>query len=154
MMGIADPMIEWLKMLYNRIRYLVRLDGRYAAVFQSLLGILTGYPGSPHFWNLFMSDFILACHSQDINLNGVPITNVEHADDILATLGGTTDFQNHLTASQSWSNNNGCETSIIKCVYQIFGARQKSYPSFHMEGKSLNMSPTWVSGLKLERRIL
>jgi hypothetical protein len=136
-MGIAGPMIEWLKMLYDRIRYLVRLDGRYAAVFQSLLGILTGDPGSPHLWNLFMSDFILACHPQDINLNGVPITNVEHADDILATSGGTTGFQNHLTGSQSWANDNGCETLIIKCVYQIFSARQKSYPSFHMGRKTI-----------------
>jgi hypothetical protein len=156
MMGIAGPMIEWLKMLYDRIRYLVRLDGRYAAVFQSLLGILTGDPGSPHLWNLFMSDFILSCHPQDINLNGVPITNVEHADDILTTSGGPDGFQKHLSESQYWSNDNGCETSIVKCVYQIFGARQKSYRSFHMGGKIIahvQKRPIWVSGLKLERRI-
>jgi hypothetical protein len=47
-MGISGPMIEWLKILYDRIRYMVRLDGRFAAAFRSLLGILTGDPGSPH----------------------------------------------------------------------------------------------------------
>jgi hypothetical protein len=29
-----------------------------------------------------MSDFILACHPEDIELNGMPITNIEHANDI------------------------------------------------------------------------
>jgi hypothetical protein len=41
-MGISGPMIEWMKILYDRIRYMVRLDGRFAAAFRSLLGILTG----------------------------------------------------------------------------------------------------------------
>jgi hypothetical protein len=66
---ISGLMIEWLKKLYDRIRYLVRLDGRFAPAFRSFLGILTGDPGSPHLWNLFMSDLILTWHSEDIKLN-------------------------------------------------------------------------------------
>jgi hypothetical protein len=46
------------------ICYLVRLDGRFAPAFKSLPEILTGDPGSPHLWNLFMSDFILARFDQ------------------------------------------------------------------------------------------
>jgi hypothetical protein len=107
-------MIEWLKILYDRIRYLVRLDGQFAPAFRSLLGILTGDPGSPHLWNLFMSDFILAHHPEDIELNGVPICHVEHADDILTASGSPPGFQSHLNGAQAWSNNNGCETSIAK----------------------------------------
>jgi hypothetical protein len=57
-------MIEWSKILYDRIRYLVRLDGRFSLAFKPLPGILTGDPGSPHLWNLFMSDFILARFDQ------------------------------------------------------------------------------------------
>jgi hypothetical protein len=34
-----------------------------------------------------MSDFILACHPEDIELNGVPIPNIEHVDDILTDSG-------------------------------------------------------------------
>jgi hypothetical protein len=120
-MGISGPMIEWLKILYDRIRYLVRLDGKFAPAFRSLLGILTGDPGSPHLWNLFMSDFILVFHPDDIELNGIPIFNVEHADDILTASGAPPGFQSHLNGAQSWANNNGCETSIAKCLYQIFG---------------------------------
>jgi hypothetical protein len=79
-------MIEWLKCLYDRIRYIVCLDGHYAPEFRSLLGILTGDPGSPHLWNLLMSDFILAHHPEDIRLNGVPINRTEHADDVIPAL--------------------------------------------------------------------
>jgi hypothetical protein len=61
-LGISGPMIRWLKLLYDKIRYIVRLDGRFAPACRSLLGILTGDPGSPHLWNLF----ILAHHPQDI----------------------------------------------------------------------------------------
>jgi hypothetical protein len=41
-LGVSGPMIEWLKCLYDGIRYIVRLDGQYASEFRSLLGILTG----------------------------------------------------------------------------------------------------------------
>lgn len=45
-LGISGPLIEWLKCLYERIRYVVRLEGQFAPMFKSLLGILTGDPGS------------------------------------------------------------------------------------------------------------
>jgi hypothetical protein len=137
-MGISGPMIEWLRKLYDRIRYLVRLDGRFAPAFRSLLGILTGDPGSPQLWNLFMSDFILAWHPEDIELNGVPITNVEHADDILTASGAPSGLQTHLNGSQFWANNNGCETSIPKCLYQVFGRKQQSCPTFHLGGNRIS----------------
>jgi hypothetical protein len=41
-LGISDPMIQWLKYLYDRIRYIVRLDGQYTPELRSLLGILLG----------------------------------------------------------------------------------------------------------------
>ncbi|KAJ7090739.1 hypothetical protein B0H15DRAFT_778739 [Mycena belliarum] len=82
-----------------------------------------------------MSDFILEHHPEDILLNGVPVANIEHADDILTASSSPPGFQVHLNESQSWANDNGCETSIPKCLCQIFGPRQKSYPSFHLGGK-------------------
>ncbi|KAJ6541346.1 hypothetical protein B0H19DRAFT_868193, partial [Mycena capillaripes] len=105
--------------------------------FRSLLGILTGDPGSPHLWNLFMSDFILACHPEDIELNGVPIPKIEHTDDILTASGTPPGFQSHLNGAQAWANNNGCETSKPKCLYQIFGPRQKAYPAFNLGGETI-----------------
>lgn len=41
-MGISGPMIEWLKIIYDRIRYMVRLHKQIAPAFRLLLGILTG----------------------------------------------------------------------------------------------------------------
>jgi hypothetical protein len=82
-LGISGPMIEWLKCLYDRIQHIFRLDGQYAPEFRSLLGILTEDPGSPHPWNLFISDFIFAHQPKDIHLNGVPINQIEHADDVM-----------------------------------------------------------------------
>jgi hypothetical protein len=79
-----------------------------------------------------MSDFILAFHPQDTELNGVPICHVEHADDILTASGAPPGFQSHLNGAQSWADNNGCETSIAKCMYQIYGRRQKAYPTFNL----------------------
>ncbi|KAJ7081140.1 hypothetical protein B0H15DRAFT_747330, partial [Mycena belliarum] len=105
--------------------------------FRSLLGILTGDPGSPHLWNLFMSDFILACHPEDIELNGVPIPQVEHADDILTASGASQGLQCHLNGAQAWADDNGCETSKPKCIYQIYGPRQKTYPTFHLSGATI-----------------
>ncbi|KAJ6549954.1 hypothetical protein B0H19DRAFT_952273 [Mycena capillaripes] len=93
-------MIEWLRCLYNRIRYIVRLDGHYAPEFRSLLGILTRDPGSPHLWNLFMSDFSLAHHLEHIQLNGVPINQIEHADDVMKATSCLSGFQMHLNAFQ------------------------------------------------------
>ncbi|KAJ7438579.1 hypothetical protein FB451DRAFT_1416102 [Mycena latifolia] len=119
----------------SEIRYVVRLEGRFAPAFRSLLGILAGDPGSPHLWNLFISDFILEHHPEDIVLNGVPISNIEHADDILTASSCPPGFQIHLNDSQSWADDNGCETSIPKCLYRIFGPCQKAHPAFHLGGK-------------------
>ncbi|KAK6995824.1 hypothetical protein R3P38DRAFT_2768366 [Favolaschia claudopus] len=76
-------MVGWLKILYDRIRYIARLDGRFASAFQSLLGILTGDPGSPHLWNI-------------LELNGMPVPNVEHADDIAMASTSLPGLQMHL----------------------------------------------------------
>ncbi|KAJ6568614.1 hypothetical protein B0H19DRAFT_989133, partial [Mycena capillaripes] len=84
-----------------------------------------------------MSDFILAHHPEDIHLNGVPINQIEHADDVMTTSSCPSGFQLHLNAAQSWTNNNGCETSILKCLYQRFGPRQKINPTFHLGGKAI-----------------
>ncbi|KAJ7043799.1 hypothetical protein C8F04DRAFT_899217, partial [Mycena alexandri] len=114
------------------IQYVVRLEGQFSPMFKSLLGILTGDPGSPHLWNLFMADFLVHLHPADICLNGVPTNQLAHANDILTASTRPTGFQCHLNSSQRWSDDNGCETSIPKCLYQIFGPRQKpsEYPVF------------------------
>jgi hypothetical protein len=47
-----------------------------------------------------MSDFILTKHPQDVELNGVQITNLEHADDSLTASPCTSEFQMHFNEAQ------------------------------------------------------
>ncbi|KAJ7101519.1 hypothetical protein B0H15DRAFT_919803 [Mycena belliarum] len=89
-----------------------------------------------------MSDFVLACHPEDIELNGVPITNVEHADDIMTASGSSPGLQSHLNGAQHWCNENGCLTSIPKCLCQAFGLRQKDMPNFHLAGHPISFVKT------------
>lgn len=85
---------------YCHIRGLVRLDGQFAPAFRYLLGTLAGDPGSPELLNLFMAAFILAWHREDIELNGVLVTNFEHVDDIMTVSGAPVALQNHLIEAQ------------------------------------------------------
>ncbi|KAF8177944.1 hypothetical protein K438DRAFT_1978260 [Mycena galopus ATCC 62051] len=48
-----------------------------------------------------MSDFILAWHPEDIELNGVPITNVEHADNMMTACRSPAGLQSHFGSSGS-----------------------------------------------------
>ncbi|KAJ7183924.1 hypothetical protein C8R46DRAFT_826841, partial [Mycena filopes] len=93
----------------------------------------------PHLWNLFMADLLVQLHPSDIVLNGVPTNQLAHADDILTASTRPPGFQCHLNDCQCWSDDNGCETSIPKCIYQVFGPRQKpaEYPVFHLHGKAI-----------------
>ncbi|KAJ6598711.1 hypothetical protein B0H10DRAFT_1959251 [Mycena sp. CBHHK59/15] len=54
-------------------------------------------------------------------------------------LGKVPQVQSHLNGSQRWAYDNGCQTSIPKCLYQIFGRRRKpsEYPVFHLNGKTI-----------------
>jgi hypothetical protein len=93
---------------------------------------------------------ILAHPPEDIEINGVSICHVEHADDILIASRGPPGFQNHLNGAQfkAWSNNNYCETSIAKYLYQIFGPRQKACPSFHLCGRIIKLlQKAWYLGI-------
>lgn len=143
LMGFGGPMLDWLKLLYDRIRYVVRLDGQYAGQFRSLLGILTGDPGSPHLWNLFMADFDLPWHPDDICLNGLPISKLEHADDILIASSSSPGFQAKLTGSQEWADDNGCETQLAKCIWMLYsnGCKPKRIPTFNMAGTEIKVVP-------------
>ncbi|KAJ7111243.1 hypothetical protein C8R44DRAFT_933374 [Mycena epipterygia] len=66
--------------------------------------------------------FSYTCHPEDIELNAS---------------GAPSGFQSHLNGAQRWSNNNGCETSIPKCLYQVYGPKQPKSPTFHLGGKPI-----------------
>ncbi|THG93155.1 hypothetical protein EW026_g8005 [Hermanssonia centrifuga] len=74
--GVSGPLIDWLRMLYARMTYVVNFDGEFA-------GILIEDPASPILWNLYLADFRLPPDSSDIMLGGEAISHLEQADDIV-----------------------------------------------------------------------
>jgi Reverse transcriptase (RNA-dependent DNA polymerase) len=81
-MGFRGVMIDWVKMVYNHMRYIIKLRGEFSHTFEAFLGLLTGDPTSPGFWNIFLADFKVTVHLDDVCLNGRPVPKLEHADDI------------------------------------------------------------------------
>ncbi|KAJ7061886.1 hypothetical protein C8F01DRAFT_1231043 [Mycena amicta] len=73
-------------------------------------------------------------------LNGSTINVLAHADDILNASTLPPAFQDHLNDSQHWADDNGCETSIAKCLVQAFNGRRKlePAPTFQMNGRTLS----------------
>jgi hypothetical protein len=49
-------MFDWLRMVYDKMRYYVRHGDMHSEIFKALIGLLTGDPVSPILWNLFLSD--------------------------------------------------------------------------------------------------
>jgi hypothetical protein len=71
--GMSGRVIDWLKLLYSKMEYMVRLNGEYSAPFLLNLGVLTGDPSSPGLWNVFLADFNIRPHPADVMLYGVPL---------------------------------------------------------------------------------
>jgi hypothetical protein len=55
--GARGPMMDWMRTLYKRMEYKVRVNGEYSQPFKSLWGILAGDSASPAFFNFYMSDY-------------------------------------------------------------------------------------------------
>ena len=116
-MGFRGIMIDWVKMIYDRMKYIVRLGGEFSNAFEAFLGLLTGDPTSPGFWNLFLADFKVTVHVDDVCLNGMPVPKLEHADDIALISTTSSTMQSRLEETEKFTGNNGCENQLVKCVY-------------------------------------
>lgn len=120
---IAGPLIDWIKMVYERMSYTVRLDGRMSPIFKSFLGLLTGDPTSPGFWNIFLAAYTVREHKDDVKLNGKNVGKLEHADDI--SLGSTSaeGLQVKVDDTEIYTGKNGCENQLAKCVFSCHANR-------------------------------
>ncbi|PBK81425.1 hypothetical protein ARMGADRAFT_1048816 [Armillaria gallica] len=75
-------MIDWLRMMYRKMSYVVKLGPHHSEAFQSMVGILAGDSSSqPGLWNVYFSDFFVPPHGDGISLGGQ--RRVEQADDII-----------------------------------------------------------------------
>jgi hypothetical protein len=129
-LGISGKIIDWLKMLYDKMVYMVKLNGQLSESFLSDMGVLTGDTVSPTLWNIFLADFKFTVHPEDISLNNVPIPKLEQADDIMIATTSPSAFQSKLNDLVVYASNNGCETQLEKCLHCISGKRPKLVQEF------------------------
>lgn len=121
-LGVAGPLLDWLRLLYAVMHYTVRLGGQYSAMFTSLLGVLIGDTVSPILWILYMADLSLPRHHDDVLLDGVPVSHIEQADDIVLFSTTLTGLQGNINEFYSWCCRLGFMTvNTSKSAIMVFG---------------------------------
>ncbi len=119
--GVSGPLLDWLRMLYDRMQYVVRYAGELSQSFRSFAGILIGDPASPILWNLFFADFDPPPHPDDVYIDGVRIPYMAQADDILFMALSKAGILSKVHALQRWCMRNGVEINLLKTVLLVFG---------------------------------
>jgi hypothetical protein len=112
--------------------YVVSAGGTDSDLFKSLMGVLIGDPCSPTLWNIFLSDFSLPPDPDDLVLDGIRISHLEHADDIIIISTSATGLQTHLCALHRWCS---LTVNAIKSWCMIFGELPEVMPVFTLAGE-------------------
>ncbi|PBK69040.1 hypothetical protein ARMSODRAFT_936258 [Armillaria solidipes] len=134
--GVAGPLFDWLRMLYDGMSYVVRMGSAFSASFRSTVGILAGDSGSPGFWNFFASDLVFVPHPEDISIGGRRVMNIEQADDG-AMFSGPLGLQAHLDVYGPWSSRKGLLVNIPKTKAMAFGKLPSTLPVFTILGRPI-----------------
>jgi hypothetical protein len=127
-LGARGPIFDWLRQLYQRMRYTVCHDGQLSSTFKSTVGILTGDVASPSLWNILFSDLDIPLHDSDVELNGKRICSLEHADDVVMFLTCPHTVQAKLNTFVSWCSQNLTIISAAKLRWQIFSPIPSNVP--------------------------
>lgn len=143
-MGVSGPLFDWLRVLYDRMAYLVRVNGELSDAFVSRVGVLTGDSASPGLWNLFMSDLILQERPGDIHLADRWVAHVEQADDCALWSTSMESLQKHLADVVAWCGRKGLSLNALKTFLMAFGW----LPRVLLEMRIGDMRLAWVDHTK------
>ncbi|KAF5370914.1 hypothetical protein D9615_009786 [Tricholomella constricta] len=127
-MGANGHLFDWLRMLYQRMSYVVKHRSEMSSTFFAKLGILIGDNSSPILWTLYLADFCLNPDADDIELAGTTIANLEQADDIILISTSPASAQRKMNALWNWCSINFMLLSAIKSMYMIFGPIPNDLP--------------------------
>ncbi len=119
--GAAGPLVDWLRMMYKRMTYVVKLGPHHSDAFKSVVGILAGDSSSPGLWNIYFSDFSLPPHADDVALGDQPMSHVEQADDIVLFSDSSEGLQSKLDILFAWCRKNSMTISHDKTKIWIAG---------------------------------
>jgi ribonuclease HI len=128
--GAGGKIFDWLRMLYQRMAYVVRLGSSLSESFKALIGILIGDPASPTLWNLFLADLVLPPDPEDVILDGISMSNLEHADDMLLMSYSAGGLQRKMNAVYFWCSINFMQVNAVKSMIAIFGKLPQIIPPF------------------------
>lgn len=120
-MGVSGPIFDWLRQLYARMAYMVRVNGELSESFRSVIGVLTGDTASPLLWVLFMADLKVPVRPGDVHLAGRPIPDVEHADDCAMWSTDRASMQDHVNYFAHWCARKGLKPNVSKTKAMCFG---------------------------------
>ncbi|KAI0325398.1 hypothetical protein GY45DRAFT_1348903 [Cubamyces sp. BRFM 1775] len=129
-------------MLYQHLRYIVRYDGEMTELFQALMGILIGDPASPMLWLLFISDFDLDDHVDDVFLAGRRVSHLEQADDMALMSYSATGMQNKLDQFERYCAVTFVHINVPKSAASIHGPLPTHLPRLVLCGIPLQFAPT------------
>ncbi|KAJ3489999.1 hypothetical protein NLI96_g1734 [Meripilus lineatus] len=141
-LGADGPMIRWIQLLYESLRYQVRFQGSFSILFRALAGILIGDPASPFFWIFYMQDLRISSHSDDVILHNTPISHLEQADDIVLFSTSQEAIQGKLQELSIWCSDNGMAINPKKSAHLYFAPRGK---------RSEDASSLWVDNMELPK---
>lgn len=119
--GVSVPFFDLMCMIYARMAYEVKLGDERSLPFRAHIGLLTGDSASPTLWNIYFTDFRLPPHTDDIHLNGRPVSQAEQADDNLIMSTAFLAFQSKVTMVYKYCMNKRIFTSAKESKWMIFG---------------------------------
>lgn len=132
--GVGGPLFDWIRDLYRKMAYEVRVNGMTSEAFLSLIGLLTGDTASPGFWNFLMSDLCMMKRFGDIFLNGRHIVNMEIADDVAIISTSIVSIAEHGKDFVAWSGAKGQSVSVPKSKLMVFGRVPHPLPTIRLAG--------------------
>ncbi|KAF5332878.1 hypothetical protein D9758_017212 [Tetrapyrgos nigripes] len=103
------------------MEYVVESNGECSMSFKAHMGVLMGDPVSPTLWLLYMHDFALKEHPDDISLMATVISHLEHADDVVLISSSCHGLQFHLDTFAKWCSENALVVNRLKSWAMVFG---------------------------------
>ncbi len=131
-LGFTGKMFDWLRNLYRDMSYVVQAGGELSEEFRARMGVLMGDPASPTLWILFMHDFNLDPHDDDMCLAAVAIAHLEHADDLVLASSSAHGLQQHFSSFVQWCRVNFLIVNALKSWVMVFGPLPNVLPRLYL----------------------
>jgi len=138
--GIRGKMWRILKNLLKQFKGRIRISDLLTEKFNIDLGVVQGSRLGPLLYNIFLDDFVRELNKQPgiITSDGIPITTLGYADDLLLLNNTHAGMQNLLQFCATYATDNNFTFSATKCKALVYHTPYNT------------LEPLYISGTKLE----